>query len=259
MHSPVFSSSNLSKGRRSLRGLVLILAGAVGVGGVASAGDMIITLDSITPASASFLGGVSVVLRGDFSTVFNTGPLAVGTFTEVYFSPFTIPMPNTDWEARIVSISDTEITAITPRVPGPTTTNGTHRVYVRKFNTILPVNLYTNQIDFRFTDTGETELEAAARTLNDNFDFLDTDNDGALSLNEAADIGVTPDQFEALDDNDDGQLTQEELANGLPEPTFLERLLELLGRLTNIAGILAFVLSLLQKILNLLRGPFVVS
>ncbi|MBI2434117.1 MAG: hypothetical protein HYV26_14770 [Candidatus Hydrogenedentes bacterium] len=216
------------------------LALAVGLclaSGSAMAGTDVV-LNSVTPNTGSFLGGTPVSL----DVTVNTTPL--GT-VEVFFSADTNLNPAGDEEAVLTDNSPSTVGAITPAVNAP----GVFNVYVRHSSGAL-----SNSLPFTFTDEDETEEEAAARTLDDNFEFVDEDNNGTIDEEEAAEVGIDAATFDALDDNGDGELTQAEIDNALAGPSCFERIADLLGSLT-IVGILAFLLSLLDRF-RLFFGPF---
>jgi hypothetical protein len=196
-----------------------------------------VVLNSVTPNTGPFLGGTPISL----DVTVNTTPL--GT-VEVFFSSDTNLNPAGDVEAVVTDNTPPTVGAITPEVNAP----GVFNVYVQHSGGAI-----SNSLPFTFTDEGESEEEAAARTLDDNFEFVDEDNNGTISEEEAADVGIDAATFDALDENGDGELTQAEL-DAILVPDCRDRVGDILNQLT-LVGILAFLLSLLDR-LRLFFGPF---
>ncbi|MBI2434118.1 MAG: hypothetical protein HYV26_14775 [Candidatus Hydrogenedentes bacterium] len=218
--------------RRAL--VTLVVGGLLVFSGAASAGDDI-QLNSIAPTTGSFLGGTPLSLNVTFNT---TGLGAI----DVLFSPDASPNPATDPAGIVTDDAGPVLGAITPSVSGP----GIFNVYVHAQS-----GANSNTLPFTFTDEDETEEEAAARTLDDNFEFADQDNNGTISEAEAAALGIDSETFDALDANGDGQVSQDELA--ADGGGCLRRLGALLEGFS-VFGVLAFLLSLLQQLRTSIWG-----
>jgi len=219
--------------KKGFKAMLGVMASVVLAAGAASA----MTLDQVQPNTGSFLGGTPIELTGNFSVTFNTGPAAASY--SVVFTPDGSTQP--ERTAVVTASSTSSISAITPNVGAA----GAFNVFVRATNNVQSV--VSNARPFTFVNTGETTVQAAARTLNDNFNFADQDNDGRISPAEAAALGIDAQTFAQLDTNGDGFISQEELNAALAPDTFCGRLQELLGNLTLI-GILAILLSIWENI-----------
>ena len=164
-----------------------------------------LTLDSVRPPSGSYLGGTPIELSGNFGLQFNTGALSASY--QVFLTAAATASPGEDLLATVTAGNVSRVTAITPAVNAP----GLYNVYVRAADGVS--SGVSNLRPFAMEDTGESDVEAAARTLEDNFEFADRDGDGGLSYEEALLLlpHLERETFNSMDLNGDGILNPLEL------------------------------------------------